>query len=274
LAQFQSGSSGSVSDNLDIMLHQIILATAQKADLIVFPELFTSGYGLEDIAQYAETKDGASFLFVSEAAKKHATSVLYGFPELGSDGKLYISANLVDSDGHLQLTYRKNHLWGPWEKKFFSTGDSLPLVNIKELKVGILICWDLEMAEAPRVLAVKGADLILAIGANPDPFVLQVTVRSRAFENQVFLAYTNQVGYQNGANCCGGSCIVASSGEILTQAPFYSPQEAEKEGANSETTYSKLAILDINRSDPKYVNITKRNPFLQDRRPELYADLS
>ena len=86
--------------------------------------------------------------------------------------------------------------------------------------MGLLICYDIEFAPHVAELARAGVELILVPTANMRPyeFVAQVLVPTRAFENQVFLAYANYVGSEGEIEYCGLSSIVAPDGQVLTKA--------------------------------------------------------
>jgi predicted amidohydrolase len=137
------------------------------ADLVVFPECFVHGYGPDASAACAENARGSSFVRVSEVAKSTGLTVVYGFSELGDDGLRYIALNWVTAAGELLFTYRKSHLWTPsdFESRNFVPGRELPpIVDLCGVRVATLICFDVEVVEPSRVLALQGAQLLIAIG--------------------------------------------------------------------------------------------------------------
>jgi predicted amidohydrolase len=164
-----------------------------KTDLVVFPELFISGYrfSIESSDSLSEPACGPTFQAISQAALRHQVAVIYGFAELDVETKRkYISLMWIDCHGDQVLCYRKTHLYDPdlctFENVVFSAGDALaPVTTILNVKVGVLICWDVEVPEPSRCLAMAGADFIIAIAANTDAKVNDIIVPARSIDNQV-----------------------------------------------------------------------------------------
>jgi len=105
---------------------------------------------------------------------------------------------------------------------------------------------------------VCGAEVILVLSANSDSFTVRTTVPSRACENQVFIAYINHAGYENGKNYCGMSTVVSPTGEILLSCS----KEEESQ-----------SVVDLDMDHVNYLAHKVRNPFFLSRRPELYERL-
>ncbi|MNZ49867.1 (R)-stereoselective amidase [compost metagenome] len=198
-------------------------AAQQGADLLVCPEMFTSGYniGAERVAALAEPTDGATADAVALLAREIGIGILYGYPERAANGAIYNSVQLIDRHGQHHANYRKTHLYGELDRSQFSASDTAPAVfELDGWRIGLLICFDVEFPEAVRSLALAGADLVLVPTANMRPyeFVANVVVPCRAYENQVFLAYANFDGKEGELDYCGLSCIVAPDGEVLARA--------------------------------------------------------
>ncbi|MEX5509377.1 carbon-nitrogen hydrolase family protein [Pseudomonas paralactis] len=233
---------------------------ASDADVLVLPEMFLSGYniGAEAVGALAEAQDGVSAQAIAEIAQNAGLAILYGYPERADNGQIYNAIQLIDADGQRLCNYRKTHLFGDLDRAMFSAGDDdFPVVELNGWKLGFLICYDLEFPENTRRLALAGAELILVPTANmvPFDFVADVTVRSRAFENQCFVAYANYCGHEGEIHYCGQSSIAAPDGQRIAQAGL---DEALIVGA-----LDRQSIL----------NARAANHYLQDRRPELYGAL-
>ncbi|KRP73356.1 MULTISPECIES: carbon-nitrogen hydrolase family protein [Pseudomonas] len=233
---------------------------ASDADVLVLPEMFLSGYniGAEAVGALAEAQDGVSAQAIAEIAQNAGLAILYGYPERADNGQIYNAIQLIDADGQRLCNYRKTHLFGDLDRAMFSAGDDdFPVVELNGWKLGFLICYDLEFPENTRRLALAGAELILVPTANmvPFDFVADVTVRSRAFENQCFVAYANYCGHEGEIHYCGQSSIAAPDGQRIAQAGL---DEALIVG-----TLDRQSIL----------NARAANHYLQDRRPELYGAL-
>jgi predicted amidohydrolase len=161
-------------------------------------------------------RDKAATVFGGVAAE-HGISLLVGYPESAPEG-LYNAAMLVDSGGRVLLDYRKMHLWGDYESALFRPGSPCALVELRPgLRVGILICFDLDFPEPAQDLAARGADLILVPSATTAPYhiVPRSLVPARAYENAVFIAFCNQAGSSGGAPFIGESALAAPDGTVL-----------------------------------------------------------
>ncbi len=223
-ALFQGPASpGSVSDNLAVMAQAARQAAGQGAGLLVLPELFLTGYniGADALQAAGEAEDGPSARAAADIARESGLALLYGYPERAADGRLHNSARLAGPDGAPLANYRKTHLFGDMERAVFAAGDvPFVLAELGGLRVGLLVCYDVEFPEMVRGLALRGADLVAVPTAlmRPYDFVPQVMVRSRAFENQVFLIYANRCGQEDALTYVGESCIVAPDGAVLARA--------------------------------------------------------
>jgi predicted amidohydrolase len=255
LAIYQgSGTPSDVAANLILLEQASANAAKQQANLLIFPELFLTGYNIGDaVKECAEPVDGRSLQFAARIARAYGLALLFGYVE--RDGKtLYNAAILIDAEGNLAANYRKAHLFGAEEQRLFTPGRQRVLYTIAGVRVGILICYDVEFPEAVRALALQGAELIAVPTALMFPYtaIPNVLIPTRALENQVFVAYANRIGTEGNLQYCGLSTIAAPDGHVLAQA-----------GAEE-----RLLVADLDRS----AIAATRSVFsyLNDRRPELY----
>ena len=241
-----------------------MMCESLDADLIVFPELVTSGYAFrskDDVAAVAEPfPNGKSFRYMRDLSARHNASVVYGFPESDGD-KYYNSAALVNPDGSHYL-YRKTHLFYR-EKLFFSPGDTGLIVCPAKNKVpvGLMICFDWQFPEAARVLALNGAEII----CHPSNLVLpwcQQAMLTRSLENRVFSITANRIGTEvigsTSINFTGQSQITSPLGEIIQRL---SPNLEE------------IAVAEINPEAARDKTVTEMNNLFGDRRPAFYTDI-
>ena len=133
--------------------------------LIVFPELATSGYEgtVEQFQALAETtEDGESIHRIGTLAAKYGIYIVYGFPErdMIHTDVLYNSAVLIDKDGKPMGTYRKVHPFAS-EKTWCRAGCEFPVFDTDLGRLGIMICWDTAFPEVARIYGLKGADLLI-----------------------------------------------------------------------------------------------------------------
>ena len=257
IAAFQ-GSAVDGECNLPKMKEELSKAAAVGAELLIFPELFLTGYHVpgEEMKRLAEERDGASFRELSRTARESNIAVLYGYPEVDrSSGApvYYNSAQLIDRDGTSLVNYRKTHLWIDEEgyEKVFNPGNSLSkVVKCCGVKIGVLICFDLEFPECARSLALDGAELVIIPTAisnclPPDlsDRISSVVIPTRATENRVHVACVNH----GGGNFQGHSVCCDCNGDVVVQA-----------GSNEQ-----LLFFSINPSlPPVYDYLTKRKPHI------------
>jgi 5-aminopentanamidase len=251
---------GSVARNLGLLEARARQAAGLGARLMICPEMFLSGYniGAEQASHLAEPADGPALARVAGLAREHRIALLVGYPERGEDGAVYNAVRLIGRDGQSLAGYRKCHLFGALDRAMFRAGGSAPaVVELDGIRVGLLICYDVEFPESVRLLALAGADLVAVPTALMDPFeaVARILVPARALENQVFLAYANRCGREGDLRYCGQSCVAGPDGADLARAG---------RGEQLLVADLDLARLSASRRD---------NTYLADRRPELYSPL-
>ncbi|MBT3233094.1 MAG: hypothetical protein HN356_09785 [Calditrichaeota bacterium] len=232
-------------------------------DLIVFPELATSGYEFknrdEAFELALELDNGAEIAQFKNLSADTDTVLVFGFAERSGE-KVYNSSALIEPDGSVTV-YRKIHLFDQ-EKFRFDPGDRPPGVKTTKVgRIGMLICFDWIFPEVTRKLALDGAQLI----CHPSNLVLDLCQKSmfaRSVENCVFTLTCNRTGTENRAGreltFTGGSQILSTRGKTLAVA-----------SAEGEEVIS--AAIEPKVTDDK--NLTSNNHILKDRRPEFYKGL-
>ncbi len=213
LAQIPA-EDGVTAPNLRRVLEAIHNAEP-NTDLIVFPETYLMGFPTEqEVRGVAEPDDGPTLSAVKQAVKQSGVSVAVGFAEAHA-GHCYNTTVLIDPEG-IVLKYRKTHLWGT-DVGVFTPGDQLGTVIWNGLRVGILICFDIEFPETARALAAQGAELLIVTNGNMDPYgpVHRSLMIARAMENQVFAVMSNRCGTGSGLVFAGDSMVVDPAGQVL-----------------------------------------------------------
>lgn len=197
-------------------------AASAGADLLVVPELALPGYGAgAAMAALAEPADGALVGSLGEIACSTGVAIVAGFAE--RDGvDVYNSAVFIDGHGN-NVVYRKSHLYGTYEKNLFRPQPpETRLFEVAGLKLGMLICYDVEFPENVRRLAKAGAQGVIVPTALPagdnGSFIAEHMIAVRAFENQVFIAYVNHCGSDALFTYAGLSRIAAPDGRMLAGA--------------------------------------------------------
>ena len=197
-----------------------VVAERPEADLIAFPELFLSGYTVANVGELAIQPSGPELRILADVARENSTALIVGGAERVGD-KVANSAFCVDEHGNVAAVYRKIQLYGGDESGAFVTGDELLIVELCGLKVGLMTCFDMEFPEVARALAQAGAELLVTISANMEPFENDhaVFASARALENGLPHVYVNQIGRgEKGLIFTGGSSIVSPDGEVCTRA--------------------------------------------------------
>ncbi|EST24361.1 hypothetical protein N566_25050, partial [Streptomycetaceae bacterium MP113-05] len=228
---------------------------AAGARLLVAPELHLTGYALGDrTAELAEAADGPGARSVARIAAGHGLAVAYGYPERVGDA-VHNSVQLVGPTGERLANYRKTHLYGGYETAHFTPGDELVVqAELDGLRLGLLICYDVEFPETVRAHALAGTDLLLVPTAlmRPYEFVAETLLPARAWENQLYIAYADRCGPEGEFDFAGLSCLAAPDGAVHARA-----------GAGEE--------LIIGDADPALLTVSRaQSPYLTDRRPDLY----
>ena len=213
-----AGRDGDTAYNLSRTLNAITTC-ANDTDLLVFPETQLTGFvGGQRLAQVAEPLTGPTLQAVIGAVRERGVSVVVGIAE-NYHGTFYNTSVLVTPEG-VALEYRKTHLW-PTERGDFCPGDRFTTVLWQGVRVGLLICYDIELPETARALAQLGAELIIVTNGNMDPYgpVHRTSIMARAQENQVFALMVNRVGAGDDALVfAGGSMVVDPFGRVLFEA--------------------------------------------------------
>ncbi|MGW5722897.1 carbon-nitrogen hydrolase family protein [Amycolatopsis sp. NPDC003865] len=224
------------------------------ADLLVTAEMSTTGYHIgARTHELAEPADGPTAARMAAWARETGTALVYGYPE--TDGEhVYNSVQLVDPAGR-RTNYRKTHLFGDLDKKWFTPGDE-PVVQaeVGGVRVGLLICYDVEFPELVRAHALAGTELLAVPTALMSPYelVAETLVPARAYESQLFVAYANRCDVEQELTYCGRSRVAAPTGAVLARAG------SGPALITAEVTRDALAASRL------------ENTHLADRRPDLY----
>lgn len=249
---------GKKERNLKKMAGFVERARRRGAELLVFPELCTTGYNFRSVAETRSLCEripgGPSTRRLIELSQEHSLGIIAGVAEMAR-GTCYNSAILV-VDGELVAKYRKVHLYYK-EKKWFRAGSSpFEVYNVAGAKIGIMICFDWAFPESIRVLALKGADII----CHPSNLVLrycQTAMLGAAFQNRVFIVTANRTGVERGLRFTGGSQIVDPSMRVLARS----------------SRREEVRVAELNLDEARKKRLNYYNDLMLDRRPELYKEL-
>lgn len=263
--------------NLEKALYMALEAVRKGAELIVFPEVFSTGFCYEHFDHAAETlpspilenlacfSEANDCIILGSVIEK---SILGEFPDSWkpADSKnpdnsgsgnsiLYYNLGFCFESGTLAGSYRKTHPFKA-ENQYFSRGSSIEPITLKKqnLKIGFEICYELRFPEVARKLSLAGSDLLVTIAAFPNPRSehWKTLARARAIENQIPHIACNRTGSAPNLTYFGNSMIIDAWGEVKADA------------GNKECVI--VYDLDLSEKD----KIRKAIPVFEDRRTELY----
>jgi len=286
--QVQSAyGTGATKKNMMRLKEAVKIAKKYDVQLLSFPELYIQGYALapKESKKVAEYKNGPSITKARKIAKKYNMALIVPYAEKvdpiknSKDNKIkyYNSIAVINEKGELLDSYKKTHLYGQEERDnwSFGTGDYL-VYSIFDFPIGVLNCYECEFPELQRILALKGAKLIvgptsadryyrLPSGSRskvPYPDISKILIPASAYANNIFFAYSNYAGYEkrevSQRHYQGNSVVCGPNGDIIIAANH-----------DQDT----LLIADC---IPAYYGMTHPAPkysYLKDRRPKLYKKL-
>ncbi|MDN5067876.1 nitrilase-related carbon-nitrogen hydrolase [Aliarcobacter butzleri] len=242
--------------NLELCKKYILKASSENSDLMIFPEMTLTGFS-NNISLIAEDFEKSETIKqFSNLGKEFNISIIFGLV-IEDNEKALNKCLFIDNFGNVVSDYSKIHPFSfSGEDKYFNAGNKLSVVEFKNFKIGLTICYDLRFPELYSSLS-KDCDLIINIANWPSKRVdhWNTILKARAIENQIFVAGVNRTGIDgNGLEYVESSNIFNANGEKL---------EFEK--------YEDMKIYDVN------INFTKelKNKFntVIDRKIEFYKEV-
>ena len=275
-ALIQMSCSADPAKNLRVALQRIATAAKSGAKLVCLPELFRSLYFCqkEDYACFklAEPIPGPTTQALALAAKKNKVTLVASLFERRTEGLYHNTTVVFGPNGKILGKYRKMHIPddpGFSEKFYFSPGDTgFHPIDTPVGKLGILVCWDQWYPEAARLMALRGAQILIyptAIGwaagekqsvCHAQQNAWQTIQRSHAIANGLYVLSINRTGRENNLTFWGSRFAVAPVGEVLIQG-----------------SSNKEEILQAQLDLSKIATTRQHWPFLRDRRIDAYAGL-
>jgi N-carbamoylputrescine amidase len=271
----QYACSNQASENLERAKQFIHQAASKGAELVCLPELFHTPYFCQSIDaenfDRALALESAAIKELRELAADHKLVTIVPFFERRTAGIYHNSLVIIEQDGSIAGIYRKTHLPddpGFYEKYYFTPGEN-PIEPIQTSvgKIGALICWDQWFPEAARLMALRGADLLVyptAIGTLSEETpeqksqyldAWQTIQRSHAIANALPVISVNRVGREGDISFWGRSFVTGALGEYLVKADQSDGVWAVK--------------VDLTQTEKQ----RQIWPFMRDRRIDLYSDM-
>nr|WP_321378095.1 carbon-nitrogen hydrolase [uncultured Bacteroides sp.] len=280
----QQSNTADLKENLKKLADNIEACVSQGAQLVVLQELHNSLYfcQVEDTNNFdlAEPIPGPSTGFYGELAAAHGIVLVTSLFEKRAPGLYHNTAVVFDTDGSIAGKYRKMHIPDDpayYEKFYFTPGDiGFQPIQTSLGKLGVLVCWDQWYPEAARLMALRGAEILIyptAIGwessdaedeKNRQLNAWIISQRAHAVANGLPVVSVNRVGHEedpsgqtNGIQFWGNSFVAGPQGEFLAQA------------GNNEAT-NIVVEVSLTRSE----NVRRWWPFLRDRRIDEYGEIT
>ncbi len=259
---------GEPEENLVKMTEMISkIASQQKVDLIVFPELITSGYELGvRFTELAQRVPGPTINLLAQRANEYGVYIVFGMvTKERVESVLYNSAVIVGPEGELLEVYNKIHLRGE-ERMAFREGFKLPVIETEVGNIGLMIGYDLAFPEVARSLALDGAD-ILCVVANWEASQIdewKTYTRARAYENSVYIAACNRVGEDVTLNFGGESMVVGPRGQIYASL-------ADETDPDTGAPLEGFAVARIDLDQVR--KYREEYQFIQNRQPVVYKNI-
>ena len=280
----QQSNTADIPQNRANLISKIQKLSHEGAELVVLQELHDSLYFCQ--VESTDNFDLAVSLTDSECneyatvAKECGIVLVTSMFEKRATGLYHNTAVVYEKDGSVAGKYRKMHIPDDpayYEKFYFTPGDmGFEPIRTSVGKLGVLVCWDQWYPEAARLMALRGADMLIyptAIGwestdtdaeKSRQQNAWQTVQRGHAVANGLPVISVNRVGHEpdpsgltNGIQFWGYSFVAGPQGEILYQAP-------------SDTEIETIVEIDIERSE----QVRRWWPFLRDRRIENYAGIT
>jgi predicted amidohydrolase len=264
IAAIQIGPSLKRDQTLEKALNFAKSAVERGAQILCFPELFPYPWFPakvdKDAFQLAETLEDQLIGEMSSFAREKGVILLVPFFEKG-EGEYYNSVAVISPQGSVIGVYRKVHLpdiplWE--ERSYFASGNDFPVFEIEGLKFGVQLSWDNLFPEGPRILALKGAEILFA----PTACAFRTQQRwlkllaGHAICNGFFVVRVNRVGKEEFQHFYGMSFFLDPEGELI----------GEPAGLEEGILLAELDLEEAKRAKKEWY-------LLIDRKPNLYGEL-
>lgn len=255
---------GDIDGNLRKTEAFVVEASRQGADVVCFPELSLSGYGLKDPETLCPPDRGEDAVrAITEMARTHELIILAGLIEW-PEGQGPCISQIVAGPDRLMGRYRKTHL-SPSEKDVYRPGNAFGVFPSGDILFGVQLCYEAHFPEISTLMALKGVQLVFVPHASPrgnpeekrDSWLRHLP--ARAFDNAMFVVACNQVGVTDlGFSFPGVGMILNPAGRIV----------AEYTG-NAEN----VLVADLKMAELDEIRGHRMRYFLPHRRPDLYGDV-
>ena len=247
---------------LETMLQQA-MDTPQPPEVILLPELWSTGFYPRPTIDYAEPWQGPTHTRLSQLARQHHVHLVAGSIMLQQGQRIFNTCLVLDPLGHTIASYQKIHLFSPaGENKDFTPGQELCIFELAGHTCGVIICYDLRFPELSRKLALANVELLFVPAAWPTARIQHwdILLQARAIENQCYIAG------------CNGLCPSAESSHYSGgHSTLLGPDGSKliREAHLDSEPHLLTGSIDFGLR----TEIRQKINVFRDRRPELYEIL-
>jgi omega-amidase len=244
-----------IKDLLSRLVKDVDTGIRRKPDIIILPEMWNTGYALDQAVELGDRNSEQTKTFFSAFAKQHQIHMICGSVASVEEDGIYNRSWVFNRSGDEVASYAKIHLFRLMdEEKFLQPGSKPVLFELDGIRCGLMICYDLRFPELTRTYSLHGAEIVFIPAQWPHPRLThwRILQQARAIENQMYVITCNRVGVSGDTSFCGHSAVVDPWGEVLREA-----DETEQ-----------IVSVTIDRSI--VAQVRHKIPIFKDRRPECY----
>lgn len=264
IAQVQMPQYNSVNEALDAASDAVARAAAMRADMVCLPEMFITHYDNQSMKRDAVEESGYELTRLAEMADRYNIYLQAGTVPEDAEGKIYNTAYLFDRNGAQIAKHRKIHLFDVdikggqsfRESDTLSPGNEITVAATEFGRIGIAVCYDMRFPELFRLMALKGARLVLvpaSFNTVTGPAHWDICFRSMGMYNQFFIAGTSSAFTEDSSyHSYGHTMICDPWGSVLGQL--------------DENPGVLMTDIDLDRT----ADIRNQLPILKNRRTDIY----
>ena len=245
-----------VDSNIDHAFHMAATSSLTDIDVLLFPELFTTGYQLPIIHEIAHKKDDPIFNRAITFAKKHNVNIILGSIAFKEDDNVFNRSLVITREGEIISEYSKLHLFRLMDEHQYLTEGIAPHVfELDNTMMSSIICYDLRFPELTRKIYLEQQPKVIFVPMEwpaPRTEAFRALLKARAIENQCYVVSCNRIGEENNSVFEGHSLACDPYGNILNEL-------GDQEG-----------IMDVDIDLSVIDKVRNHMTCLSDRRPDIY----
>jgi omega-amidase len=246
---------GQPEKNIQRTVEKLQQAMKDRPDVIVLPELWSTGYDLTRIHEIGDREGQEIQKLFSSFALEHGVNLVLGSVAEVRDEGVYNTSYVFNREGTVTCSYSKVHLFRLMEEeKYLAPGVQNGRFALDGVSAAVMICYDIRFPEFTRKLALGGTKILFVPAEWPHPRLhhWRTLLMARAIENQMFVVACNRVGHGAGTDFFGHSMVINPWGEVIVEGD---------EGEAILTAEVRIEEVD---------EVRKKIPIFEDRRPDFY----